>query len=689
MAAMGSVKQSWVEHPKDTDFPLQNLPFGVFACATRGPRCATAIGDYAVDLSALAEAGLLSGLPFDARGVFRRPQLNAFMALSRPAWKATRSRLHELLSADGDGALQHNSELRAAVLRPMSEVAMQLPAQIGDYTDFYSSREHATNVGIMFRGKDNALQPNWLHLPVGYHGRASSVVVSGTPVVRPRGQLQADANDESKGSVYGPSRLLDFELEVGLFLGGSPPPLGRPITVEEADDYMFGVVLMNDWSARDIQRWEYVPLGPFGSKNFGTTISPWIVSLDALEPYRCKTSDGTQDPVPLPYLRDPNYSSYDIKLEVDLETPKVDGKEGCTTTISRSNFRHLYWSIKQQLVHHAVTGCNMQAGDLLGSGTISGSTPGSYGSMLELTWRGRDEIKLTDGGVRKFLADGDTLTMRGFCGGDGQPRIGFGQCSGEVRPAGSRDQAQTPPIPASQVGVMATADRLSVASFTDFELQGYWRSSCSWRVRIALAHYGVPCKHSPVHLINNGGEQNSASYVQANRMAQVPTLSFADAFGERHAVSQSLAIIDFIESVFAGKAAPLVPSASSSAGALRRARALQIAEIVNSGIQPLQNLSIMKSVNQVKDGAGLELAKGIIQKGLAACEKLVAATGGRFAAGDEVSIADLCVVPQLYSAKRFGVELSNFPALLRVESNCKALPSFVAAHADNQEDAVQ
>eukprot|EP00933_Yihiella_yeosuensis_P072277 TRINITY_DN80627_c0_g1_i1.p1 TRINITY_DN80627_c0_g1~~TRINITY_DN80627_c0_g1_i1.p1 ORF type:complete len:456 (-),score=89.74 TRINITY_DN80627_c0_g1_i1:97-1464(-) len=431
--------KSWVEHKPDTDFPVQNIPFGVFSCSKESsPRCATAIGDYAVDLAALADAGLLQGLPFDAAEVFRQPVLNSFMALPRTAWRATRGRLQELLQEGGDNALASNESLRETVLRPCNEVKMHLPAQIGDYTDFYSSREHATNVGIMFRGKENALQPNWLHLPVGYHGRASSVVISGTPLVRPRGQLQADNDDPMKGSVYGPSKLLDIELEMAIFVGGQTPPLGKPITMAEAEEYIFGLVVMNDWSARDIQKWEYVPLGPFGAKNFGTTVSPWIVTLDALEPYRCETSAGKQDnPVPLDYLKDDNYGSYDVKLEVDLISPKAGGGQ-TVTTISRSNFRNLYWNVKQQLVHHSVTGCNMRPGDLLGSGTISGSDPGSYGSMLELTWRGRDEIKLADGEIRKFLRDGDAINLRGSCEQDGV-RIGFGDCYGEILPAGSYD----------------------------------------------------------------------------------------------------------------------------------------------------------------------------------------------------------------------------------------------------------
>lgn len=436
-----TLPHAWIQHGADSDFPLQNLPFGIYSKRGGDARCATAVGDFVIDLAALADAGLLSDLPFDATATFRRPTLNAFMELPRLAWLATRARLTELLGAGGDAALQEDAALRTAAIVPFSEVTMHLPAQIPNYTDFYSSREHATNVGIMFRGSGNALQPNWLHLPVGYHGRASSVVVSGTPVVRPRGQLQVDDRDPMKGSTYGPTKSLDIELELGLFVGGPTPPLGCPITIESAEDYMFGVVLLNDWSARDIQKWEYVPLGPFGAKNFATTISPWVVTLEALEPFRCATSAGTQsDPEPLPYLRDPTYSSYDIDLEVDLITPGSNGLPGRQTTISRTNFRHMYWNMKQQLVHHTVTGCNMIPGDLLGSGTISGSTPDSYGSMLELTWRGRDDIPLADGTTRKFLVDDDTINIRGFCKGtNGRTRLGFGDCLGQILPAGAYD----------------------------------------------------------------------------------------------------------------------------------------------------------------------------------------------------------------------------------------------------------
>ncbi|CAJ1351902.1 unnamed protein product, partial [Effrenium voratum] len=664
------------EYDAQCDFPLQNLPFGVFSCSQRGPRCATAIGHYALDLALLAEHGFLQGLGFDERRVFRQPALNAFMSLPRPAWRATRARLTELLS-EGDERLRR-SDLRETVLRPLQEVKMHLPAKIGDYTDFYSSREHATNVGIMFRGKDNALQPNWLHLPVGYHGRASSVVVSGTPLARPRGQLQKSKEDPWQGSVYGPCKLLDFELEIGCFVGGELPPLGRPLSIAEAAEHVFGYVLMNDWSARDIQAWEYVPLGPFGAKNFGTTISPWVVTPDALEPFVCATSAGTQsEPQPLPYLQEENYSSYDIKLAVDLHTPSKAGSEKVITTITESNFRHMYWTPRQQLVHHSVTGCNMAPGDLLGSGTISGTEQRSYGSMLELSWRGANEIPLADGQVRKFLQDGDVCNVRGFCQGEGF-RVGFGDCSGEVLPAGTLDQA--PCIKRQE------------QALKDVELYGYWRSGSSWRVRIALAHHGVDFKNTPVNLLKD--EQKSPDFVEQSKMAQVPTLSFTDAAGQRQSLTQSLAIIEFLDVL---SDSPLIPPADGTPeGTLRRARALEIAEIINSGTQPLQNLGVLKSVpaaqvtaatveGESTDGRGF--AKAMATKGLQACESLVKRYGGRYAVGDLPSIADVCIVPQLYNARRFELDMTQFPSLLAVEANCAQLPAFAAAAPEKQPDA--
>lgn len=346
----------------------------------------------------------------------------------------------------------------------------------------------------MFRGVDNALQPNWLHLPVGYHGRASSVVVSGTDVVRPRGQVQADASDPKKGSIFSPCRLLDFELEMAFFLGGPANSLGRPLTIEEAEDRIFGVVVMNDWSARDIQAWEYVPLGPFTAKNFCTSISPWIVTLDALNSFRTSTSAGPvqSNPDPLPYLQDPNYatSSFDVRLEVDIKGEK----DATPSTISVSNLRYMYWNFKQQLVHHSVTGCNMRAGDLLGTGTISGPTPDSFGSMLEISWRGSREINLvnsTEDPIRKFLKDGDTVIMSGYAQGDGY-RVGFGSVSGKIYPAGTVLGAVCETNP-SIAPLMESPKKLKLFS--------YWRSTSSWRVRTALALKKIPYEYSPINLL--------------------------------------------------------------------------------------------------------------------------------------------------------------------------------------------
>jgi fumarylacetoacetase len=302
---------------------------------------------------------------------------------------------------------------------------MHLPADIGDYTDFYSSLEHATNVGIMFRGKDNALMPNWKHIPVGYHGRASSVVVSGTPIRRPNGQTRPD---DTKPPVFGPCKLMDFELEMGFFVGGPPSSLGDPVPVSTAHERIFGMVLMNDWSARDIQKWEYVPLGPFLAKNLGTTIALWVVSIEALEEF--KVPNVAQDPKPFPYLVHEDKFNFDVNLEVQIR-PENSTK---STTVSKSNLKHMYWTMKQQLAHHTITGCNVKPGDLLATGTISGPTPDSYGSMLELSWKGSKPLTLEDGSTRTFLRDGDEVTLTGYCQGKGY-RIGFGTCEGKLLPA--------------------------------------------------------------------------------------------------------------------------------------------------------------------------------------------------------------------------------------------------------------
>ena len=424
--------RSFVPVAPDSDFPIQNLPFGIFriggsGSATRA-RAGVAIGDLVVDLSALAAAGLFDRTPCAGEvrgenGIFSRADLNGFSALGPDAWSAVRKTLSELLR-DDNPRLRDDATLRASAMIPVADCELLLPVTIGDYTDFYSSKEHATNVGIMFRGKENALMPNWLHLPVAYHGRASSVVVSGTPVRRPSGQTKAD---DAEAPSFGPSRLLDFELEMGVFVGPGST-LGDPIAVDDAHRHLFGMVLVNDWSARDIQKWEYQPLGPFLAKNFATTISPWIVTMEALEPFR--KQGPTQDPEPLPYLRSQGDWSYDIVLDVLVRTPKMEEP----ARISRSNFRYMYWNVCQQLAHHSVTGCNMRPGDLLASGTISGPEKEERGSLLELTWRGSEPLQLPSGEERKFLLDGDELILRGWAQGDGY-RVGFGECRGVVEPA--------------------------------------------------------------------------------------------------------------------------------------------------------------------------------------------------------------------------------------------------------------
>ncbi|MCH2440195.1 MAG: fumarylacetoacetase [Candidatus Poseidoniia archaeon] len=413
--------RSWVEVETGSHFPIQNLPFGICRPRTRGElRVCSAIGEFVIDLAALDEAGALDGTPVAGTEVFHEPTLNAFMALGREAWSATRQALSRMLR-DDNSELRDNAELRGLALLPAHEVELQLPADVGDYTDFYSSREHATNVGTIFRGANNALMPNWLHLPVGYHGRSSSIIVSGAPVRRPQGQTRPD---DEQPPVFGASRMVDFELEMGFFVGPGNG-LGEPVPVGEAEEHIFGMVLVNDWSARDIQKWEYQPLGPFLAKNFATTISPWVVTLDALEPFRC--AGPGQEPQPLPYLQGSD-GAFDIALEVWLAP---DG--GSATRICESNFRYLYWSMAQQLAHHTVGGCNLRTGDLLASGTISGPTDDSRGSLLELAWRGEEPLSLESGEQRSSVQDGDTVTLTGWCQGDGY-RVGFGECSGKLLP---------------------------------------------------------------------------------------------------------------------------------------------------------------------------------------------------------------------------------------------------------------
>ncbi len=417
--------ESFVEVLPGSYFPIQNLPFGVFRpSAGVRPRVGVAIGTQVLDLSVLAEAGRFTGPELGGGEVFHAGELNGFMALGRPAWREARTTIQRLLDR-GEPSLRDDPGLRDAALVPMASVEMLLPAAIGDYTDFYSSREHATNVGTMFRGPDNALQPNWLHLPVGYHGRASSVVVSGTPVRRPMGQTKAD---DAERPSYGPSRLMDFELEMGFFVGPGTS-LGEPVPIARAADHIFGLVLVNDWSARDIQKWEYVPLGPFLGKSFATSISPWVVTLEALEPLRCK-GPAQDDPEPLEYLKSPGDWAFDVRLEVLLATEAHPEP----MPIASSNLRYLYWNVCQQLAHHTVNGCNLRPGDLMASGTISGPEKHQRGSLLELSWRGTDPIELPSGETRTFLADGDTVVMTGWGRHDGVT-IGFGEVSGGLLPA--------------------------------------------------------------------------------------------------------------------------------------------------------------------------------------------------------------------------------------------------------------
>jgi fumarylacetoacetase len=416
--------RSFVPVARDSHFPIQNLPYGAFRPRSGGEaHIGVAIGDGVLDLAVLAGAGLLETPHLSGRQVFSQPRLNAFMALGRPAWQEARAAISRLLRAD-EPTLRDNAVLRDRALLRQADVEMLLPAGIGDYTDFYSSREHATNVGTMLRGPDRAMMPNWLYLPVAYHGRASSVVVSDTNLHRPLGQTNSS---DTGPPTFGPSRSLDFELEMGVFIGPSNP-LGQPIPVNRAPEHLFGMVLVNDWSARDIQRWEYVPLGPFLAKNFGTSISPWVVSFDALEPFR--TAGPKQDPPPLPYLRTSGDWALDIPLEVRLQGEKMpEAHRVCT-----SNFRYLYWNVCQQLAHHTVNGCNLQPGDLLASGTISGPTPDSYGSLLELAWKGTRPLAFPGGEQRTFLQDGDRVTMTGWCQGPGY-RVGFGEVTGKILPA--------------------------------------------------------------------------------------------------------------------------------------------------------------------------------------------------------------------------------------------------------------
>ena len=415
---MESENKSFIEIDPECHFPIQNLPYGIFSHPNQNqPRVGVAIGDLILDLAELEQRGLLEGYSFGP-SVFVREDLNGVMQSGRATWTRLRSRISELLSFDC-AEIRDHSKVRDAVFHPQAECEMLLPVTVPDYTDFYSSRDHATNVGTMLRGAENALQPNWLHLPVAYHGRSSSLIPSGIDIHRPVGQLA-----ENK---FGPSGAIDFELEMGFFVG-KDTNWGDGIEISQTPQHIFGMVLVNDWSARDIQKWEYVPLGPFLAKSFATSISPWVVTTDALIPFQQPLP--AQDPPVLPYL---NWSS-DYTYNIDLRVSLTPGEAEETVEITRSNFQHLYWSMHQQLAHHTVNGCNVRVGDLLASGTISGPEKTSRGSMLELSWRGAEPLELPGGGKRVFLEDGDRVTMTGWCQGAGY-RIGFGEVTAKLLPA--------------------------------------------------------------------------------------------------------------------------------------------------------------------------------------------------------------------------------------------------------------
>lgn len=420
IAANDPTLTSWVTVSPDSDFSIQNLPFGVMKTAN-GPRVVSRIGDFAIDLNALFVLGYLENLPF-TREDFESATLNEMMMKGKEGTRSLRNRLSKLFRSETKD-LANNEHHANQILIPMDSVEMLMPVRIGDYTDFYSSEQHAYNVGCMFRDPANALMPNWKHLPVGYHGRSSSIVVSGTPFHRPKGQQKI--NDDEP-PVFGPCRLLDFELEMG-FITYQGKPLGDSISTEEADDYIFGMCLFNDWSARDIQKWEYVPLGPFLAKNFASHVSPWIVTLDALEPFR--VPGPQQDPKVLPYLEYEGNKHIDIHLQVGIVPENSEEK-----IVGNSNYKFMYWNMNQQLAHHTSNGCNVNAGDMMASGTISGPEEGQYGSMLEISWKGTKPVAMPDGSERKFIQDNDTVVMRGYSEKDGV-RVGFGTVSAKILPA--------------------------------------------------------------------------------------------------------------------------------------------------------------------------------------------------------------------------------------------------------------
>lgn len=413
-------RKSWINVPIDSDFPIQNIPFGVFITRDDVITIGTRIGDCAIDMGALQQLNYFEGIEL-TDDMFMQDTLNDFISDGKKTWRLVRNRLAELFDETNPKLRDHKEHLEIVIF-DVKDVEMQLPVLIGDYTDFFSNKEHALNVGKIYRDPEHLLYPNWLHIPLAYHGRSSSIIPSGIPVHRPMGQTLPNGE---KTPVFGPSRLVDFELETA-FITTDVNVMGENIPINEAEDYIFGMVLLNDWSARDIQRWEYEPLGPFLSKNFATSISPWIITLDALEPFR--TKGPKQDPAPLPYLQQKGKNNFDIHLEVAIQPENTEA-----TIVSRSNLKNMYWSINQQLTHHTSNGCRVNSGDMMGSGTISGPSPDSFGSMLELTLGGKNPIKLNDGSERRFINDGDTIIFKGYSKNNGV-RIGFGEVSSKLLP---------------------------------------------------------------------------------------------------------------------------------------------------------------------------------------------------------------------------------------------------------------
>lgn len=639
------ILSSWLPVTEGSEFSLQNLPYGVFSpissggCLSSRRRCGTVLGETVIDLSLLEEAQLFDDITISSN-MFREETLNPFLEQRPAVWRMVRQRLVDLLDANSNNSqLRDNGQLQKAAFYALDSVTLHLPIQVGEYTDFYSSREHATNVGTMFRGKDNALQPNWLHLPVGYHGRSSTIHVSGHDFCRPVGQLQKNPADPSQGSTLGPCQQLDFELEVAAVVGG--PPNQGPMNMAQAKERIFGFMLMNDWSARDIQKWEYVPLGPFTSKNFATTVAPWIVPAEALKAFQVPTSAGRQvNPKPLEYLHDPEYSSYDIRLTVAIQ-PEHDKD---SHIISTSNFSHLYWNPPQQLVHHSVTGCTMRAGDLLGSGTISGTEPTSFGSMLELSWQGTKEVPVGSA-VRKFLQDGDTVIMQGSCQKEGFGAIGFGRCQAKVLPPITKISSRS-----------GYREETVVPRYTNFRLHGFWRSSSTWRVRLALHYKSIPFQNIPVDLAKK--ENETVSFTAVNKAGQVPVLECTDTqTGRTIKLTQSVAIIDFLEDIVPHKS--LYP-----VDVEHKAKVREMVQIVNSGIQPLQSISYLERLEQKSNGSisAVDEAREACQKGLAHLEDLAnqlhSDFGGVYCAGTfSPSLADFYVFPQLVNARRYKVDV--------------------------------